>query len=127
MMTAGSFWWGGYTAKGHAVCLKCDLTGTTKDYISFIVGSHKPNPFAIYDMNGNVWEWTEGCWTKDYTNHPTNGSAWSPDDNFTKRVFRGGSWANGSRHLRSANRSWKKPNYRGVNGRGFRVALTRSK
>ena len=33
--------------------------------------------FGLYDMIGNVWEWTEDCWNDTYQGAPTDGSAWT--------------------------------------------------
>ena len=55
-------------------------------------GSFQPNAFGLYDVLGNVWEWTEDCWNDDYSSAPTDGSAWQSGD-CSPRVLRGGSWA----------------------------------
>ena len=67
------------------------------------VGSFSPNAWGVHDMHGNVWEWVEDCWNDSYVGAPTDGSAWGSGD-CVKRVLRGGSWFNGPRVLRSANR-----------------------
>ena len=73
-----------------------------------VVGSFPANAFGLYDMHGNVDEWVEDCWHQDYTDAPTNGSAWlsgCPDVDL--RVLRGGSWSNGRpESLRSARRGF---------------------
>ena len=61
------------------------------------VGSYPPNPFGLYDMAGNVWEWVEDCWHDSYEGAPVDGSAWVTgcDDSAggTRRSpARGGSW-----------------------------------
>ena len=55
------------------------------------VGSFQPNAFGLYDVLGNVLEWTEDCRNGDYSGAPTNGSAWQAGD-CSLRVLRGGSW-----------------------------------
>ncbi len=116
------FWWGDDSPKGKAVCAGCSLNGSPD--IAQPVGSYSPNPFGLYDVHGNVWEWVEDCWSKDYEEHPVDGSAFVPEGQCKRRVLRGGAWPNGGRHLRSANRSWKGPTHRSMNGKGFRVAMT---
>ena len=56
------------------------------------VASFEPNPFGLYDMIGNVREWTLDCWHSNYDGAPADGSAWI-DDNCRRRVVRGGDWA----------------------------------
>lgn len=84
------------------------------------VGSLDPNPWGLYDMHGNVWEWIRDCWNPNYDGAPTDGSAWEQSD-CSRRVTRGGSWDINAGYLRSANRHWS---LRGVryNGLGFRLA-----
>ena len=120
--SSGRFWWGDQSQKGRAVCAGCNLDGQLD--IARSIGGYAPNPFGLYDVHGNVSEWVEDCWSETYENHPVDGSAWVPSQSCIRRVLRGGNWANGGRHLRSANRSWKRFDYRGMNGKGFRVAMT---
>jgi formylglycine-generating enzyme required for sulfatase activity len=85
------------------------------------VGSFQPNAFGLYDMHGNVWEWTEDCYKNTYLGAPIDGSAvTSGDCNF--RVLRGGSWSS-AEGLRSADRGRNSPDLRD-NDVGFRVART---
>jgi len=62
------------------------------------VGSFPPNAFGLYDMIGNVWEWTEDCYHEAYVGAPVDGSAWLSGD-CGRRVFRGGSWADDPQSL----------------------------
>jgi formylglycine-generating enzyme required for sulfatase activity len=69
------------------------------------IKSYSPNGFELYDMHGNVWEWTQDCWGDDgYAGAPTNGKA-RIDGDCTKRVLRGGSWDGGMEYLRSSSRN----------------------
>ena len=86
------------------------------------MGSFAVNAFGLHDMLGNVWEWTEDCWSFSYEDAPTDGSAWRSDDCGT-RVFRGGSWRSGPGNTRAANRDRLGPEVR-TNNNGFRVART---
>jgi formylglycine-generating enzyme required for sulfatase activity len=58
------------------------------------VGTFPANPFGLYDMHGNVWEWCEDHWHGDYQGAPIDGSAWltNGSDADAARVLRGGSW-----------------------------------
>jgi formylglycine-generating enzyme required for sulfatase activity len=72
------------------------------------VGSFPPNKFGLYDMVGNVWEWTRDCFQPNYMGAPADGSTWNnggingADCSF--RAVRGGSWGGSPAQLRSANR-----------------------
>jgi formylglycine-generating enzyme required for sulfatase activity len=85
------------------------------------VGSFPANAFGLYDMVGNLWEWTEDCWNESYQGAPTDGSPWTSGD-CSRRVFRGGSWYVSPDELRSAYRS-RHFDYRDYDP-GFRVART---
>lgn len=68
------------------------------------VGSYKANAWGLYDVLGNVREWTEDCWNGSYAGAPGDGSAWE-HGNCAHRVLRGGSWDGKPKNLRSAIRS----------------------
>jgi len=87
------------------------------------VGSLKPNPWGIFDMHGNAWEWVEDCWTPNASEIPVDGSASQHPGNCEMGVVRGGSWAAGSRRVRSAMRAPVPTSAHHYNN-GFRVALS---
>lgn len=68
------------------------------------VGRHQPNQFSIYDMQGNVWEWTEDCWNADYSKAHGNGAALTTGD-CSRHVIRGGAWNSPQTLQRATNRS----------------------
>lgn len=77
------------------------------------VGSYPVNGFGLYDIIGNVWEWTQSNYTETYS-----GAAVQQD-----RVLRGGSWINDPQNARSANRGRGVPTNRNGNS-GFRISRT---
>jgi formylglycine-generating enzyme len=69
------------------------------------VGLRLANELGIHDMSGNIWEWCEDDWHKNYEGAPRDGSPWINMDKprwKSDRVVRGGSSFNNSRHCRSA-------------------------
>lgn len=69
------------------------------------VGSYKPNAWGLYDMHGNVYEWCEDIYYKNYNELPTDGSANRLYGDANIKVKRGGSYNQAGRALRSADRS----------------------
>jgi formylglycine-generating enzyme required for sulfatase activity len=85
---------------------------------SSAVGSFAPNPHGLYDMIGNVWEWTASV----YRENPFSGDDAGGDPRSRKaRVVRGGSWWEEPRYLRASVRSSASPGGR-VYDIGFRCA-----
>lgn len=90
------------------------------------VGDYPLNRWGLSDMHGNVGEWVEDIWHENYRGASRNGLAWTEGEGVQSesyRVFRGGSWLDFSRGLRSAYRNGYRPDRRGSN-LGFRVART---
>ncbi len=84
------------------------------------VGKFPPNPFGLFDMHGNIWEWCQDGWHENYNGAPADGSPWmSENDN---RLLRGGSWLNDPWDCRSADRDGLARDDRGSSV-GFRVVV----
>ncbi|MCH9808402.1 MAG: SUMF1/EgtB/PvdO family nonheme iron enzyme [Alphaproteobacteria bacterium] len=120
--TTTPFWWGGTISKSLAQYSQGSW-GSAGQTVP--VGSFKPNAWGLFDMHGNVWEWTEDCWNDSYTGAPADGAT-RTDGDCRRRVIRGGAWANVPNYLRSASRLGGDSPFR-VDNTGFRVArsLTR--
>ena len=114
--TTTRFWWGDDDggASGNA-WYKGNSGGHTHP-----VGSKPANLLGLYDMVGNVWQWTEDCYADNYGNAPTDGSPAETGDTCL-RVDRGSSWLYPAWLLRSATRERNHADYRDII-MGFRVA-----
>lgn len=89
------------------------------------VGSFAANPWGLYQVHGNVWEWVEDVWHGDYNRAPSDGSAWLQGGDTGRRVARGGSWFVNPQYLRAAYRVGDTTDDR-FSGLGFRLARTLS-
>ncbi|MCX7111480.1 MAG: SUMF1/EgtB/PvdO family nonheme iron enzyme [Proteobacteria bacterium] len=94
------------------------------------VGCFPPNPYGLYDMVGNVWEWTRSLWGKDWEK-PEFGYPYQPDDPKREdlragddmlRFVRGGSWSYDLVGSRCAVRGRDRPGGRDDHD-GFRVVV----
>lgn len=87
------------------------------------VDSFAPNPWGLYNIHGNVWEWCEDSWHDTYRGAPQDGSAWVDNTagRSVSRVLRGGSWSEKPKFLRSTVRKASHASEWDINV-GFRVA-----
>ncbi len=84
------------------------------------VAQKQANGLGLYDMSGNVWEWTQDCWHDSYAGAPSYGQAWSKGT-CAQRVLRGGSWIGVAGGLSSTGRLGSSST-KGSRNIGFRVA-----
>ena len=85
------------------------------------VGSFPANELGLYDMSGNVSEWVQDWYDREfYTKSPVNNPRLIEDRTKRSRVRRGGSWGDNEWVLRCTFRNSRKPNYR-LTGLGFRL------
>jgi formylglycine-generating enzyme required for sulfatase activity len=125
--TTTPFWWGARITPAQA-----NYDGTAEPYkgggskgewrkATVPVDAFTANPWGLYNVHGNVWEWVEDCWNSKNHGNPGDGSA-RTSGNCDSHLRRGGSWGDFPRFLRSAVRAADRPGYRG--SVGFRVART---
>ena len=126
--TPTPFWWGvsitSNQANFNGSAEPYKIGGTKGEYRqrTVPVDSFEANPWGLYNVHGNVWEWTEDCWNGKNAGNPGNGSARTSRD-CSSRVLRGGSWSNVPQVLRAADRYYSLPVIRSPI-LGFRMART---
>jgi formylglycine-generating enzyme required for sulfatase activity len=118
--TATAYPWGNDIGRNNANCNGCGSQWDAKQTAQ--VGSFAANQFGLYDMAGNVRQWTEDCYHNDYRGAPADSPAWT-SWSCSERVTRGGSWSQAPIYLRSALRYQNDTGSR-LSGLGFRVART---
>ena len=110
-------WYCGNSSVRYRGCFNITKGGGSKCAGTHPVAQKQPNAWGLYDMHGNVWEWCQD-WYGDYPSGSVTDPNGSPGG--SDRVLRGGSWGNGSRRCRSADRSGLAPGDR-RGGVGFRL------
>jgi formylglycine-generating enzyme required for sulfatase activity len=126
--TTTPFWWGSSisTSQANYDGDSAYGSGPKGEYRrrTVPVDSFAANPWGLYQVHGNVYDWTEDCHNDTYSGAPTDGSPWTTGD-CSRRVVRGGSYFDLPQNLRSAYRLRSVAFHR-YGGIGFRVgrALT---
>jgi formylglycine-generating enzyme required for sulfatase activity len=124
--TTTPFWWGSSITPEQA-----NYDGSTvyaggdkgeNRHKTVAADSFKPNPWGLYQVHGNAFEWVGDCWNDSYKNAPADASAMLIG-NCTRHVRRAGAWNYPAATLRSAYRDSRPGTTRGAN-MGLRVART---
>jgi len=93
--TKTHYWWGNKISTNRLNIQESGSRWSGKQTAP--VGSFYPNPFGLYDMLGNVWEWCADRWHDNYLGAPSDGKEWNAGGEVLYRVLRGGSWADDSK------------------------------
>lgn len=87
------------------------------------VGQKLPNPWGLYDIVGNAWEWCQDKWHRTYEDAPNDNAAWLEGSTNDCRLLRGASWNAFPGACRSTPRNRILPSYRAFYY-GLRVVCT---
>ena len=115
--TTSRYWWGDEPGKNRG-----NFDGSGSQWSgkqTSPVDAFAANPFGLFDVHGNVWEWCLDNWHDNYNKAPNDGSAWITDEK-GPRALRGGSWYSLADLARAAYRFHYHPYLRNYN-LGFRV------
>lgn len=113
--STGRMDWG----NNKANCARCGSRWDSEK--SAPTGSFPANPWGLHDMLGNVGEWVEDCWNRNYISAPSDGTAWI-EGSCEERVVRGGSWMSGGPPGAPTRGRWPASLHMEIVG--FRVART---
>ncbi|WP_412971448.1 formylglycine-generating enzyme family protein [Glaciecola sp. MF2-115] len=118
----GEYSWGDEIGNNKANCNGCGSQWDNKETAP--VGSFNANEFGLFDMHGNVWELTQDCYSTEYPQslpwNPKNDGSAKTEGRCEFRVWRGGSWSDGTYSMRSRYRLYDTLKER-VNAYGFRL------
>jgi formylglycine-generating enzyme required for sulfatase activity len=125
--TSTPFWWGSSisTSQANYDGNSTYGSGAKGEYRqrTVAVDSFQPNPWGLYQVHGNVYDWVEDCYHDTYDEAPSDGSAWT--SGYCKsRVLRGGSWGVSPGFLRAAFRDGNTSGFPIFSFFGFRVGRT---
>ncbi len=115
--TTSRYWWGDEPGKNRGNFFDSGSQWSGKQ--TSPVGAFAANPFGLFDVHGNVWEWCLDNWHANYNEAPNDGSAWITNEK-EPRSLRGGSWGLDTGSARAGYRTHLRPSGRS-NRIGFRV------
>ena len=115
--TSSTYFWGDEVGENQANCVNCQVSYNGKPAP---VGSFSANPWGLYDVHGNVWEWTKDC--IDANSAPPANGAPQLFGNCDSRELRGGSAESDAWSIRGDTRAFA-PRKMVADDVGFRVAM----
>jgi formylglycine-generating enzyme required for sulfatase activity len=113
--TTTAYWWGESFDPKQANCTqdKREVSSAASGGLQELAGTEQTlpvqsfgaNPWGLYQVHGNVYDWVEDCWNANYDGAPSDGSAWI-SGNCRGHVLRGGAFSRKPNAARSAARTW---------------------
>lgn len=129
--TTTAYWWGDEPPGPDRVRAACGDCGSEWDMKALAPAeAFEPNPWGLYNVHGNVWEWVADFFCDDYASGPRDGAPRLVDDCAPVgdrpparglHTMRGGSAFFPAKAMRSAMRLRNAPDFRNISV-GFRVA-----
>jgi formylglycine-generating enzyme required for sulfatase activity len=109
--TTTAYWWGDQfepgqanSAPGNRLLFSASIGDIARPR-TVPVQTFAPNPWGLYQVHGNVYDWVEDCWHDNYEGAPSDGSAWV-SGNCDRHGLRGGAFSRNMQTARSAARIW---------------------
>ncbi|MBE6248039.1 MAG: hypothetical protein E7106_02135 [Prevotella sp.] len=112
----------GYTYAGSNTLADVAWYADNADGTTHPVASKQPNELGLYDMSGNVWEWTSDWWADTADLVAEQGTDYAGPATGTVRTLSGGGWDYGAEYCAVSFRSYD-PIDKAVNSLGFRLVL----
>jgi formylglycine-generating enzyme required for sulfatase activity len=104
--TTTAFWWGDAPDPNETDGSTLRRADTASAQAAALASTTPgANPFGLYEVHGNSYDWVEDCWHETYQSAPADGSAWIEDD-CGGHVLRGGAASRSPQTRRSAARMW---------------------
>jgi len=98
------YWWGDQAGQNNANCRNCGSKWSGK--MPAPVGSFAANPYGLFDMHGNVYEWCFDARHDTYEGAPDDGSPWFGQHTTEEKIIRSGSYLYNAFESRARARSW---------------------
>lgn len=120
--TTTKYYWGDELSHGHLNYM--GIEGKDQWEWTSPVGSFSPNPYGLYDMLGNVWEWVADWYGEDYFSKSPAANPKGPKKGIY-RMLKGDAWNMGAPRG-TVHRYWKAPEHK-RDYSGFRIAFSAAK
>jgi len=112
-LSGATFPWGGPYTKNDRGCFMANFKPLRGNYVAdqalytVEVDAYEPNDFNLYNMSGNVAEWTMSSYHSSSYEFSSTINPNVSDENYNRKVVRGGSWKDVSYYLQVSSRDYE--------------------